>query len=102
RVLQRRPLQGVRRAVLAGVAEALAKNQTLGSVLGDVLAACLDMAGISKGALYLYAHEPRLVLEHQTGFSRPERPGLRAAFAHGPLLADLAERGTVVLIPSSS
>ncbi|HEY0990722.1 MAG TPA: response regulator [Kofleriaceae bacterium] len=101
RLMQRTTLQEAQLAVLAGVAESLARNQTLGGVLGDVLASCLDMAGISKGALYLCDHD-RLVLKHQIGFSRPEIARLQSAFGCESLLADLAHHRKVVLIPSSA
>jgi len=99
RLVQRTTLQEAQLAVLAGVAESLAKNQTLGGVLGDVLAACLDMAGISKGALYTF-DDHRLVLKHQIGFSRVETARLQIAFGCEALFVDLAHRGKVVLIPS--
>jgi PAS domain S-box-containing protein len=101
RLLQRTTLQGAQLAVLAGVAESLAKNQTLGSVLGDVLAACLDMAGISKGALYLYDDEHRLALKHQIGFSTSETARLQTAFGCEPLFASVAHDGKVLRVPSS-
>jgi PAS domain S-box-containing protein len=102
RLLQRTALQEAQLAVLAGVAEALAKHQVLNGVLGDVLAACLDMAGISKGALYTAEGSERMVLTHQIGFSEGEVPRLRAAFGCETLFAELARHGKVVAIPSGA
>jgi PAS domain S-box-containing protein len=102
RLVQRTTLQEAQLAVLAGVAESLARNQTLGGVLGDVLASCLDMAGISKGALYLYDDEQRLVLKHQIGFSKSEIAPLQRAFGCEALFSNLAHHRKVVLIPSSA
>jgi PAS domain S-box-containing protein len=102
RLVQRTTLQEAQLAVLAGVAESLARNQTLGGVLGDVLASCLDMAGISKGALYLYEHDQHLILKHQIGFSKLETAPLQRAFGCEALFTDLAHHRKVVLIPSSA
>jgi PAS domain S-box-containing protein len=102
RLLQRSTLQEAQLAVLAGVAEALAKNKVVNGVLGDVLAACLDMAGISKGALYLMEGEQQLVLKHQIGFSGPETLRLRASFGYADFFTDVARLKRVVLIPSAA
>jgi PAS domain S-box-containing protein len=102
RLLQRTALQQAQLAVLAGVAEALAKHQVLNGVLGDVLAACLDMAGISKGALYTTEGSERMLLTHQIGFSEAEVPRLRTAFGCEALFLELARHGKVVLIPSAA
>jgi PAS domain S-box-containing protein len=99
RLLQRSTLQEAQLAVLAGVAEALARNRVVNGVLGDVLAACLDMAGISKGVLYLN-EGGRLGLKHQIGFSEAEISKLRNVFGCEEALATFAARGNVVLVPS--
>jgi PAS domain S-box-containing protein len=101
RLLQRSTLREAQLAVLAGVAEALARNRVVNGVLGDVLAACLDMAGISKGALYLKDID-RLALKHQIGFSEGEVARLREVFGCEDILADVANRGKVVLVPSAT
>src|SRR5207245_3684792 len=93
RLLQRSALQQAQLAVLAGVAEALAKHQVVNGVLGDVLAACLDMAGISKGALYSAEGSGHLVLSHQIGFSAAEAPRVHAAFGCEALFSELARQG---------
>lgn len=100
RLLQRNAQLEAQLAVLAGVSESLAKRQLDTSVLGDALASCLDMAGISKGALYLSEPDGRLALHHQIGFSPRETAQLRVAFGRQALFAELALRGNVVLIPS--
>ncbi len=100
RLLQRTAQQEAQLAVLAGVAESLAKNRLDGAVLGDALASCLDMAGISKGALFIAEPTARLVLQHQIGFSATEDERLRVAFGCQDLFAELAKRGQVVRIPS--
>jgi CheY-like chemotaxis protein len=101
-LLRRSMLQQAQLAVLAGIADALAKNVLVEGVLGDVLASCLDMAGVSKGALYLMASEGTLELKHQIGFSEAESLRLRAKFGHADLFAEIANRGRVVAVPSTA
>src|SRR6185436_1182580 len=88
-------------AILAGVAEALARNQLAEGVLGDVLATFLDMAGISKGALYTI-DAGHLVLRHHIGFADSAVARLRAMFGCEALFADLCRRQAVACLPSPS
>jgi PAS domain S-box-containing protein len=101
RLVQRSRLQAAQLAVLAGVAEALARNRGLNGVLGDVLASCLDMAGISKGVLYIAETDGRLAFKHQIGFSETELPRLHRVFDCEDVIGDIARRGRVVPIPSA-
>jgi len=99
-LVQRTTIQEAQLAVLAGVAESLARHQVLDGVLGEVLASCLDMAGISKGALYTVECDQQLVLKHQIGFSSTEGPRLRSSFGFEALFLEIAKRRKVVLVPS--
>jgi len=99
---QRCTLQATQLSVLAGVAEALAQNRALEDVLGDVLAACLDMAGISKGVLYIADGDGALALEHHIGFTNEEVTRLRTVLGHETLFMDVARRGKVSVVPSES
>jgi len=99
-LLRRSSLQQTQLAVLAGVAEALTKNRAVDGALGDVLAACLDMAGISKGALYI-EDDGRLALKHQIGFLEPEVPRLGDLFGRRDAFSDVTARGNVVVVPST-
>ncbi|WP_206951272.1 response regulator [Trinickia acidisoli] len=99
-LVHRSNLQAARLAVLASVSEALASNRTLDGVLGEVLASCLDMAGISKGVLYLTENDGRLAFKHQTGFSETEMPTVRRVFDCEDVIRDIARRGNVTPVPS--
>lgn len=99
-LVHRSNLQAARLAVLASVSEALARNLTLNGVLGEVLASCLDMAGISKGVLYLAENNGRLAFKHQTGFSEPEMPNVRRVFGYEDVIGAIARRGNVTPVPS--
>jgi PAS domain S-box-containing protein len=99
---QRCTLQATQLSVLAGVAEALAQNRAIEDVLGDVLAACLDMAGISKGILYIADNDGSLALEHHIGFTDEEVLRLRTMLGHESLFMDVARSGKVSVVPSES
>lgn len=94
-------LDAAQLSVLAGVAESLAHNTKLDGVLADVLALCLDVAGISKGALYL--REAReLIPRHSIGFAAGEVAGLRDFFGQHVLLQTWIASGQVTSIPSAA
>nr|WP_281272630.1 response regulator [Trinickia dinghuensis] len=95
-------LQAARLAVLASVSEALASNRSLDGVLGEVLASCLDMAGISKGVLYLTENDGRLAFKHQTGFSETEMQNAHRVFDCESVIRDIASRGSVIVVPSAA
>jgi PAS domain S-box-containing protein len=96
---QRCSIQAAQLAVLAGTADALSGNRPLGAALDDVLAACLDMAGVSKGALYQLGRGG-LRLTACVGFAESERAEVEACFGQYPLLA-AASHGHGVRIPPS-
>jgi PAS domain S-box-containing protein len=95
-------LQAAQISLLSGVADALACNQDAEAALRDVLAATLDAAGISKGALYLLADDGEFPLRHAIGFSPPEREQLMTFFGHSDLLAGAAQRQATLSLPSSA
>ena len=98
---QRCTFQAGQLSLLGGVAEALAKNSDPDAALADVLAATLDAAGISKGALFLGGSDVPFVLRHAIGFSDAERAQLADFFGQAPLLAQAIERRAAISIPSS-
>jgi PAS domain S-box-containing protein len=94
-------LRATQLAVLAGVAEAIAETAPLHEMLSNVLEACLDMAGISQGALYL-VEDGVLRLEHESGFTSSEVESLHARLGCGPFLTSIATGQTTVLVPSAN
>jgi PAS domain S-box-containing protein len=94
-------LQAAQISLLSGVADALALNADPGAALRDVLAATLDAAGISKGALFLHLDGGPLQLRHEIGFSVAERAELGAFFGQFALLEDAVRRQATVSIPSA-
>jgi PAS domain S-box-containing protein len=93
-------LQAAQIALLSGVADALALNTDADAALRDVLAATLDAAGISKGALFLQAEEGNLALRHAIGFTPSEQDGLLSFFGHAGILQDAVQRQATLSIPS--
>jgi PAS domain S-box-containing protein len=94
---QRCSIQAAQLAVLAGTAEALSGNRPLGAALDDVLAACLDMAGVSKGALYQLGRGG-LRLTACVGFADNERAEVEGCFGQYAMLA-AASHGHGIRIP---
>jgi PAS domain S-box-containing protein len=92
-------MQAAQLSVLAGVTDALARNAGLRGVLGDVLAACLDMAGISKGALFLGSGGD-LRPHHWIGFSQAERAELAQFFGSREIFTRITRDSVTVSLPS--
>src|SRR4029077_4459705 len=97
---QRCGIQAGQLSLLSGVADALTRKTNIDAALRDVLAATLDAAGISKGALILRDEAGRLELRQVVGFSEAERSMLRGFFGHAALLEKIVQRGGSVSVPS--
>lgn len=100
-VAQRCGIQAAQLSLLSGVAEALSRNGDIDVALRDVLAATLDAAGISKGALFLKDSAGVLQLRQDVGFSPQERSTLQEFFGHRALLEEIVDHGGSVSVPSS-
>ena len=95
-------LQAAQISLLSGVADALAFNVDADAALRDVLAATLDAAGISKGALFLQGEQGTgVVLRHAIGFTSTERAGLLGFFGRAEILQDAVQRQATLSIPSA-
>jgi PAS domain S-box-containing protein len=99
---QRCAVQGAQLSLLGGVADALTRRANVDVALRDVLAATLDAAGISKGALLLKDASEQLELREDIGFSDEERSQLQGFFGHQPLLDEIVSRGGSVSVPSDA
>lgn len=91
-------LQSAQLSVLASVAEALGKRGTLEQVLEEVLANCLDMAGISRGAFF-WVSPTGLVPRFLIGFP-PNAAELWHASGAEALLQVILRNGSVTALPS--
>lgn len=92
---ERCALQTAQLSILAGVADAVARYTDIQPVLDDVLGACLDAGGITKGAVYRADPGGAVVVAHAKGFSAPERELAETAFGWPELIAQ-ALAGSVV------
>jgi PAS domain S-box-containing protein len=99
---QRCAVQGAQLSLLGGIADALTRRANVDVALRDVLAATLDAAGISKGALILRDKSEDLELRGEIGFSDEERARLRSFFGHQTLLEEIVNHGGSVSVPSAS
>jgi PAS domain S-box-containing protein len=101
-LVQRSGIQASQLSLLSGVANALTRKADPDLALRDVLAATLDAAGISKGALMLRDATGVLALRQAIGFSETERSKLQTFFGHAALLEDIVDRGGSVAVPSAA
>jgi PAS domain S-box-containing protein len=99
---RRSTLQAAQISLLGGVADALARRADTDAVLRDVLAATLDAAGISKGALFLRDESGVSVMRHAIGFTPSEQAALPDFFGNSTLLEQVVERKATVAVPSSA
>ena len=100
-LLRRCTLQAAQISLLSGVADALARKGNADVALRDVLAATLDAAGISRGAILLMDNDV-LTLRKLIGFSDDEVSGLTDAFVKDAIIADIVKRGTAARLASSA
>jgi hypothetical protein len=92
-IAERSALQSAQLSVLAGIADALTRNEDIEAALADVLAACLDAGGISRGALFRIDAREHLTLSIATGFP----PGSQVDQLFGfRTLFDQGARGSIV------
>jgi PAS domain S-box-containing protein len=97
---QRCTFQAAQLSLLGGVADAISKNTDPNAAMRDVLAATLDAAGISKGALLLNGEGGALLLRDSIGFSPEEQDALRGCFGQRALFEQVVERRAPLSIPS--
>ena len=99
---RRSRLQGAELSLLRGTADAIGERDTVEATLSDVLAVCLDAAGISRGVLYLAESGGRMVPYHVIGFGAAQKDAVESFFGHPELLHKLAESEVAVSLPSPS
>jgi two-component system, cell cycle sensor histidine kinase and response regulator CckA len=87
-------------SLLGGVADALARRADPELALHNLLAAMLDAASISKGALILRRESGLLELRAHIGFSAGERLQLDDLLARLPFLEELIDSGGGAVLPS--
>jgi CheY-like chemotaxis protein/signal transduction histidine kinase len=90
-------LQTAQLAILAGIADALLRTENSEAAFRDVLSACLDSGGISRGALYGIDDHDQLILKQALGFPAQASDALAHAFNCSPHVVNAA-RGAVVAV----
>ena len=94
-------LQKTQLSLLGGIAEALIISGNTQDALKEVLADCLDSAGISMGLLYLVADED-FFLSNSVGFSKQDITTIETYFANTSFLKNVTLKRKVVHIHSST
>ena len=98
---QNATLQAAQLSILAAVSEVLTRTLDSEEVLDEILAAFLDAAGISLGAIYLVDADGRLSPRAQIGYnSADDQPGT-TFFGHGEVLHLAMEVGEPIGVPSA-
>jgi signal transduction histidine kinase/DNA-binding response OmpR family regulator len=98
-VAERSALQAAQLSILAGIAEALLRSEDVVGALGDILAACLDVGGISCGALYRVDGHGELELTQKHGFPDTAAQALERAFGCS---ARVVQANDGVIVPAST
>jgi two-component system, cell cycle sensor histidine kinase and response regulator CckA len=88
--------------VLAAISEAVVRHQDIEQALDEAVAACLDIGGISVGALYLFEPGGPLRVRSVTGAGAPEREELCSFFGKEEILRSAIAPGNLLLVPSAS
>jgi CheY-like chemotaxis protein len=91
---ERSALQSAQLSVLAGITEALARSEDIDSALADVLAACLDAGGITRGALFRADAGDHQALSASVGFPADAVAQVERRFGF-PAMLDQEDRGLV-------
>jgi CheY-like chemotaxis protein/signal transduction histidine kinase len=96
-------LQAAELCLLGGMADALTRQSEFDIAIRDVLAATLDAAAISKGAIVLKdAVKATLVVRHAIGFSEAEHAALTDFFGETEFLERIVHEKKAISIPSAA
>lgn len=99
---QRCALQFAHLTMLGEITDALTHSMGIEKTLENLLATCLDAAGISRGALYLLAGQGKMVLQQSIGFDEYDRDQLREFFASGDVLSQVLSTRDIVEFPGEN
>lgn len=85
-------------AVLSGISEAVVRHQDLERALDEALGACLDLGGITAGALYLLQPDARMRVRSLHG--NGDTSGLASFFDNEVMLRDVIASRRPTTVPS--
>ncbi len=94
-------LQAAQLSLLDGISAALTNKEGIDVALKDVLAVCLDSAGVSKGILYFADSEGKLKPQHVLGYSKTDKEQLNTFFGQPNLLTEVFSKKEILRFPSS-
>lgn len=88
--------------LLNDIAEALTSKKDIHHVLHEILASCLDTAGVSKGILYMInRNDDNLYLSQHIGYLPKEEKHLSDFFGNLDILTDLIGKHRILQLPSN-
>ncbi|MCA9516749.1 MAG: response regulator, partial [Myxococcales bacterium] len=99
RLAHRAALQATELALLGAMSTALTRDLDIRESLDEVLAACLDAGGISRGAMLLREPGGELVVHAYGGFAPNGGAALADFFGHPQLLSEALDSGQLLKIP---
>ncbi|MBI2896425.1 MAG: response regulator [Deltaproteobacteria bacterium] len=99
---QRCAVQAAELSLLYGVTDALSRSADIDAALRDVLASCLDAAGISRGGLFIAREDGKLELRHAIGYREADRAALEGFFGHPEILEQAFGSEVALHVPSAS
>ena len=93
KLLRQAAIQATALSLIRGLSEVLAQPRDVPHVLGDVLAHCLDAAGLSTGLLYLAEPGGHHRLQAQFGVPADRKRDAEEFFGHEPLMQRIVAGG---------
>jgi PAS domain S-box-containing protein len=93
-------LQAAQLSLLGGVADALTSSTSIERTLHNVLTTCLDVAGISKGALYLLDKKNNFNLCQIIGYKKEDTENVSHFFNLPSAFLEILDQKIVIQIPS--
>ncbi len=88
--------------VLTGISEALLRHHHVDAALDEALAACLDAAAVSRGALYLIDGSGALTARALGVRPAPLADELRTFYGHDSLLRRIIAGGELAVLPGAT
>lgn len=93
-------MQTAQLSLLSGVAEALTDSNGIEDALKNVLATCLDSAGISKGILYFVDNKGELNPTQILGYKKSDEKLIKHFFGQDKILKDSFIKKEIMQFPS--
>jgi two-component system cell cycle sensor histidine kinase/response regulator CckA len=101
-LLRQAAIQATALSLIRGLSEVLAQPNEVPQILGDVLAHCLDAAGLSTGLLYMAESGGHHRLQAQFGVTGQRKADAELFFGHPELIRRIAVTGQPLAISAAT